>query len=1135
MSIKSPLVLGLLAVLWAGTSFAQGTLHNDLYTLNVAPSGAVTVTTAGMPPQVLKPEFSVISSAADPKLARIMTHPNYISAPRVAVRWNGRNDSVADLNVWLASSIKDATGSTGTVTESNGARTWVFKDSKGKTITIKGVRASETTRPFHAGDTTALAASGATVMGNVVQWQFTTQPGFAFSAKLTLPPGKVDPQIRYTITPSQAAYYSIAFTGAPSTALAQTLPIPQEMDARAHKLFNFVLSEPDLHLPRVQVATAEGNIALTADPAECRFRLPLITDSRFGVMLQEEQGQLRPMIFSPLLGGPESKMAAGKPWSFTIRYVQLAGDWKTAYVHIARDIHGFVDRRDNSGAGSLNDTIARIIEFLDDSRGKNYAMWDTQQKYYDYFTDKTGIFKPFSPLYGLSASIVTDDEKFFRDRGLPAAEFAISRKNSVFDPYDNSDNKQANSADRAVGEPYLGYAQLISLYDLLQRRTPALRDLAEKRGVEKNSVGDGLARWQLTGDAAALAAARAAAKSTTRAEGDFFDILDVADATKDPADISAAVDAAYSIAALTLNFYPVPPDSNVTVDVGGKAPVHLHSFGRHSNIWGYPVPVPIDAPEQTVPAWRIARLGVPSPAYPMEYWMNTQGAILHTAGLGNDPFLRDTAHWGVVGRFGNYAGDNRSKDSLMPELPDAVEAPPWKWNFATVNPGHAWDFVNEMIDFLVSDGYERSKTAIDFPAVRATGSAFRTRIYGSAPGKFYGDSGVYLWLPRGLVKTDNRQIDWLAGHGNDNLYLALWNQSYKAETVTVTIDPSLAHCDAAKEARVWKDNAASQPIKVEGNRVTLTLSPKGITALAIPAVTKPRLQAKLYQAGTPALGPHSFTKVDAPFGPVHAMLIRAGAGLTNAFVYTEALPEGVISARLRWKQGNGEWHELTDDIYPYEFSPDIADTGDFVCVLDVEDAHQKVVSSPVISLSPGETAPLEATAPAARAFPPLPPALSPDVAAHPPLSDEFVEYIKDAANPDNYGLRDGRYFPYSTPQGRRIAWKQAVWSKDLYANGCTPEEAEQRLRADLARAQQYVIALLTSRTPAVDFSKLDRRQRETLLDLAYTEGRLRPDVVDTVLAADWKRFTSELMYARYGGHAPDHVRNKAFATRWEIQ
>ena len=96
--------------------------------------------------------------------------------------------------------------------------------------------------------------------------------------------------------------------------------------------------------------------------------------------------------------------------------------------HIAQDIHGLRDQRDNSGPGTLNGCLERIMDFLADRNGRNYAMWSDEQKYYDYFTDQTGVFKPFSPLYGLSAAIVTDDEDFYRQRARPAVEFALSRR-----------------------------------------------------------------------------------------------------------------------------------------------------------------------------------------------------------------------------------------------------------------------------------------------------------------------------------------------------------------------------------------------------------------------------------------------------------------------------------------------------------------------------------------------------------------------------------------------------------------------------------------------------------------------------------------------------------------------------------
>ncbi len=1130
----------LLAIGLPTVGFAESILKNDRYILEVAPDGAVTVEVASFPSQQLHPEFTVLWSAANPGLIRYPSHPNYVVAPRPALRWHDENEPAKDINAWLASpGFKAATGLVGEVKgKEGGGRDWEFRDAEGKVVVrVTGPRAMETSHPFVVGHRIVMQAIRHTVSDRQIQWEFAPQPQGILRAELTLPPGTADPQITYTITPAIDAFFSVAFTGAPAIAFGATLSIPQECDARTHKQFNFVMSEPDLHLPRVQVATTAGNIALAVDPAECRFRLPTIEDARFGAMLEQKEGFLRPVLLAPLLGGAESRMEVGHSWSFTFRYIQRAGDWKETYAYIAREIQGLRDQRDNSGAGPLNAALEHAVDFLSDQNGHNYALWDREQKYYDYFSDKTGIFKPFSPLYGLSVAIVTDDERLFKTRGLPAMEYALSRRFSVFAPYDNSDNKQANSAVRTVGAPYLAYAQLLSLHELLQRRTPALRDLAEKRGADTKSVSDALACWRLTGDATTLAKARTnSAKLSGRTEDELFDLLDLADASGNPVDLRAALDAAYQNAAQKWNLYPVPPDSLVTVDAGGQAPVHQHSYGRH-RAWGYPPPQPVAVPQQIVPAWRVARLGVPGIAYPMEYWMNTHGATLRIAGLAQDPFLRDLAHWGMVGRFGNYAGDNRSKESLIAERSDVVEVPPWKWNFATVNPGHAWDFVAALLDFLVSDAFERSKGAIDFPAVSAAKSAFRVRIYGAGPGRFYGDAKVYLWLPRGLLTTSNPQCDWLAGYGNGQLYLALWNQSFQEETVAVTIDRTLAECDASQAARVWRNSAPAPSLSVADNRFTTTLPAKGIVALAIPAKVKPRLQAALYAPTLPALGASSFCTVNSVFSPVHAMLISAGRGLTSAFVYTEALPERVIAARLRWKQGNGEWQEISDSIYPYEFSPVLDDEGDFACVLEIEDARQKILRSPLLILSPSGTAPTQVALPPEEPFPPLPPAVAKETPSHPPPSADFVAYLKNAANPDNFGLRNGRYYPYSTPQGRRIAWRQPVWDKALYAQGCTSQEAERHLLADLARSQSELQERLAARKPAVDFFHLNQRQQETLLDLACTEGasHLAPELVDAVLAENWPRLIEGHLYVRYAGHAPDHLRNKAFAQRWGIE
>ena len=94
------------------------------------------------------------------------------------------------------------------------------------------------------------------------------------------------------------------------------------------------------------------------------------------------------------------------------------------------------------------------------------------------------------------------------------------------------------------------------------------------------------------------------------------------------------------------------------------------------------------------------------------------------------------------------------------------------------------------------------------------------------------------------------------------------------------------------------------------------------------------------------LGTGSIQTLEAPFGKVHGMLLSLGRGLTSAFVYTDALPEHVITARCRWRQGGGEWKTQQDDVFPFEFSVWLDDdAGDFEAILELETTRLEEVKS----------------------------------------------------------------------------------------------------------------------------------------------------------------------------------------------
>lgn len=937
---------------------AEPALRNDRYALSVQPDGSVRVEVAGLPPQTIQPTFTVMVSKKDPGYLRNATHPNYQIAPRVAVRWQNCEERLEELLAWLKS---DRTRAGLRVTEdAKGRREWSTSKGAWK---LGGHYAGGTVNPFAAGMREDLRAVLTSAGAGRLLWSFKAADGFELSAEVALPPGAGDPQVTARLKAKQPAYFSVIFTGMPAWANAGDAIIPQECLDRSGRC-GYVMAECDLRLPRAQLMSGEGCQALVMEPDAGDTLQPGPANSRFGLMVQRSGETLKPVALAPLMGGAGSHLKPGDSCALAVRCVFRPGDWKETHRHIARDIYRFRDLRDNSGPGSLNGTLERLMDFLSDRNGKNYAMWSDEQKYFDYWSDRSGLYKPFSPLFGLGLALVTDDEAFYRKRALPAVEFALSRSYNVFAPYETLENGQAHSAERELGDTYLGFAQLVELNGLFHDRVPAIRALAESKRSASHVPRDLLAQFALTGDGHCLTTAMERADSSYKRHPDgkgwppalggdaeaFMDYLDLFEATGQKRYLDAAAEGAYGVA-LGLNLSPAVPEATLTVDEGGRAPIHAHSFGRHKR-WGFPPPKPLPVPEQSVPAWRPALVGVPGIAYRGEYWMNAHAQLLRVAALSGDDFLRDLARWGMVGRFGSYPGDNCSQRSLVAERPDAADRPIWECTHATINPGHAWEFAGAVLDFLVTDAFQRSGGAIDFPSRSMPHCAFRTKTYGDRPGRFYDERDVNLWLPRSLLICSNPQLDYLAGYSGDRLCLAFWNQSFEKQSGAVTLNPQLVETAGSGVIRVWRDNKPAEPVRLSDVRLALDASPKGIVAFVIPGVRpKPSLQAKIADPSSLILGPESRANVVAPFGKVHALLITLGRGLTTAFVYTDALPENVIEAKLRFRQGDGEWQERTDSIFPYEFSVDVDEVkGAFEGELEVKNAARQIQRSEVITL-----------------------------------------------------------------------------------------------------------------------------------------------------------------------------------------
>jgi len=175
-----------------------------------------------------------------------------------------------------------------------------------------------------------------------------------------------------------------------------------------------------------------------------------------------------------------------------------------------------------------------------------------EQKYYDYFTDKTGFYT-FSPLYGLSAGSS-------RRRGIlspprvACVEYALSprRASSSLRQCPTTSREQARAAKSA--RLTLAVSNSLGLDGLLQGRSPVLQALADRQADKATPRGSPQTERRL------LRFARSRqrhARSTRHRRRPRSGLCNAA----------------------KLNLYPAPPDMMVTVDREGQAP------GALSFVW----------------------------------------------------------------------------------------------------------------------------------------------------------------------------------------------------------------------------------------------------------------------------------------------------------------------------------------------------------------------------------------------------------------------------------------------------------------------------------------------------------------------------------------------------------------------
>lgn len=830
---------------------------------------------------------------------------------------------------------------------------------------LRGRNELRTANIFNAGERTEMLPVSAASKGDTVFFRYADDPAFRLSAYL-IAGAKPYPVLHYTFAPLQPGYYSVGYTGAPAFSREQAAAIWQPLIWQEKRIPDAAYLTPAFMatLPTTMVNDGLSTVGVLAAPQELPFQpLPTLANSRFGVALLNRQQQLQPQVYAPIPGGYLSKMNKGQTFEFSMFLVAEPLGISYTYQKIAETVFGFKDYRRNDIA-SLNTALDNIVDYS----MTHYAWFIDSLKGCAYSTDVPGAVKNVSSLNPLEIALVKDDAEMFEKRAYPLMEFMLSREKFLFSL---DSTQKIQSPSRRLKGPVAPMSELGALYNVFGRDNSFYLQMMQQeygnsrvRNLDVKEKGknwvSAMHLYKATGDQSYLrtAIARADVYLQKRVHqpqtafndpfsGSFFfwptftdkwiELSQLYELTGDTAYLNAAVQGARNYTLFTW-MAPGIPDSMVTVNKGGKAPMYnyLKSKG-HTQMY---------FPEEKAPAWRLSETGLTpessgtATGHRAIFMANYAPWMLRIGYYAKDTFLINVAKAAVIGRYRNFPGYHiNTERTTAYEKYDFPMHEHKKQSVNSFHYNHILPMASMLIDYLVTDAVTRSGDAISFPTEYIEGYAYlQSKMYGMRPGTFYTEKDAQLWMPSRLLRISNTELNYIAARKDGKLLLAFTNQSASPVTATVTVNPRLVGFSRLSSARSLAGSAG--PLK--DSAFTVTVAANGITAVALENVQP---QSSFQQKILAAADDRSSDYVKLETGNAHAMLFKLGGYGRRLFVYLEDDDNKITRATLHYGDT-----AVTDNTYPYEFTVPLKDGEDIRFRLSVTDRQGRTTQSKAITL-----------------------------------------------------------------------------------------------------------------------------------------------------------------------------------------
>ena len=801
---------------------------------------------------------------------------------------------------------------------------------------------------FKIGEVIPLSNPKITRDEGAIVWTF-DKARFTLAARVSLPAGEAEPRIDYRVAIKQAGYYTFGYTGAASLELDEVARLWQPLvwDGRRLPEQSFLIGDDHCSIPGclVQRAGLQRTFGVMADPWQFPFEMPYARNRKFGVAVRSANGTAQPQVFAPFIQ-EDAHFKVGDVHEFAVLLVAQPHGLSETFEYVARNISGFRDRRENT-LTTLNQSLDNMVDFA----LSKWAAFDAKNKS-SYYPDAKGTVKNVSCLHPFSVALVRDNARVFHEQTVPIMEYLLSREKFLFAITEEGLSHSQKPSMNMAG-PAMPVSELAALHRISRGSSPIFLEQAKRlyavdRRLNMSWITAGatwqrsLAMYRATGDRKWLADATAKANVyiaeridtppmdfEEASDGTFFEYMvpwwkelyELYLETRDPKHLAAAHAGARRYAQFVW-FYPSVPDGEIAVNPRGRAPRRGRAEADGE----------LYVPRETVPAWRVSDQGLTcegnGTAQRLGILIATHAPFfLRIANDTNDGFLRDIARSAVIGRYANFPGYHlNTRFSTAQEKPDfplhnhSVLKPT-----TSIHYNHILPQVNLVIDYLMASAYDLSDGAVDFPTEFIEGYAFlQSKLYGARPGRFYNETDVWPWMPKRLLTVDHIQANYVAARGEKKICLAFMNASDRPIEAAFTLNPShFQSIDGQHAARVWKDNQPSDaPMIVKGGVGTLSLSPKGITAVCIEGLS-PKVSFQTQLARTEQVA------VQCDDDVLEAAVLSFGRQLRWLYAYVKSGPDAVEEAVATVTTG-GKTRSLKDDSYPFEFSVPIAPSADAV-------------------------------------------------------------------------------------------------------------------------------------------------------------------------------------------------------------